>query len=62
MARLFEMAFDGGIRGVTVFHCIAEGKAREGGIVYCFDGYKPGERDSLGYRQMHGGIWQKHQH
>ncbi len=43
--RLFEVAFDGGIRGRTVFHCIEEGKAKVGAIVSCFDGCKPGGRD-----------------
>jgi hypothetical protein len=45
LARLLEVALDGGIRGGTVFHCIAEGEAGEGVIVSCFDGCKPGERD-----------------
>jgi hypothetical protein len=43
--NLFEVSFDGGIRGGTVLHGIAEGKAREGGIVSCFDGCKPGGWD-----------------
>ena len=47
MARLLEVALDGGIRGGTVFHCIAEGEAGEGVIVSCFDGYKPGGRTGL---------------
>ncbi len=37
MAHLFEAVFDVGIRGGRVFHWIAEGNAREGGIVSCFD-------------------------
>ncbi len=45
LARLFEVALDGGIREGTVFNCIAEGEAGEGVIVSCFDGCKPGGRD-----------------
>jgi hypothetical protein len=30
-----------------VFHCIAEGEAREGVIISCFDGCKPGGRDCV---------------
>jgi hypothetical protein len=42
---LLEVAFDGGIQGGTVFHCIAEGEAREGRVVTCLDGGKPGGWD-----------------
>ncbi len=42
---LFEVSFDVGIRGGAVLHGIVEGKAREGGIVSCFDGCKPGGWD-----------------
>ncbi len=45
MARLLEVALDGGVRGGTLFHCIAEGEAREVVIVTCFNGCKPGGRD-----------------
>jgi hypothetical protein len=50
LGRLFEVAFDGGIRGGTVFHCIAEGKAGEGGIT---------RWKGLGYQQRHGGVGQE---
>jgi hypothetical protein len=42
---LLEVAFDGGIGGGTVLHCIAEGEAREGRVVSCLDGSKPGGWD-----------------
>ncbi len=42
MARLLEVAFDGGIGGGTVLHCIVKGEAREGRVVSCLDGGKPG--------------------
>ena len=42
MARLLEVAFDGGIGEGTVLHCIAKGEAREGRVVSCLDGGKPG--------------------
>ena len=45
MARLLEVAFDGGIGGGTVLHCIAEGEPREGRVVSCLDGSKPGGWD-----------------
>ncbi len=45
MARLLEVAFDGGIGGGTVLHCIAKGEAREGRVVSWFDGGKPGGRN-----------------
>ncbi len=45
MAHLLEVALDGGVRGGTVSHCIAEGEAGEGVVVSCFDGCKPGGRD-----------------
>ena len=45
MARLLEVAFDGGIGGGTVLHCIAKGEAREGRVVSCLDGGKPGGWD-----------------
>ncbi len=45
MVHLLEMALDGGIRGGAVLHCIAEGEARKGVIVACFDGCKPSGRD-----------------
>ncbi len=36
-----------------MFHCIVEGKkAREGGIVSCFDGCKPGRRDWITGRSV----------
>jgi len=44
---LLEVAFDGGIGGGTVLHCIAKGEAREGRVVSCFDGGKPGGRDRI---------------
>ena len=47
MARLLEVAFDGGIRGGTVLHCIAKGEAGKGRVVSCFDGGKPGGRDRI---------------
>ncbi len=42
LACLLEVAFDGGIRGGTVLHCIANGEVREGRVVSCLDGGKPG--------------------
>ncbi len=45
MARLLEVAFDGGIGGGTVLHCIAKDEAREGRVVSCLDGGKPGGRN-----------------
>ncbi len=45
MARLLEVALDSGLRGGAVLHCVAEGEARKGVIVACFDGCKPGGRD-----------------
>ena len=47
MARLLEVAFDGGIGGGTVLHCIAKGEAREGRVVSCLDGGKPGGRNRI---------------
>ncbi len=41
MARLIEVALDGGVRGGAVLHCIAEGEAWKGVVVACFDGCKP---------------------
>jgi hypothetical protein len=37
LARLLEMALDGGVRGGTVLYCIAEGEAWKGVLVACFD-------------------------
>ncbi len=45
MARLLEVALDGGIGGGTVLHCIAKGEPREGRVVSCLDGGKPGGWD-----------------
>ncbi len=45
MARLLEVAFDGGIRRGAVLHSIAKGKAWKGLVVACFDCGKPGRRD-----------------
>ena len=44
---MLEVAFDGGIGGGTVLHCIAKGEAREGRVVSCFDGGKPGGRNRI---------------
>ena len=40
--QLLEVAFDGGIGGRVVLHCIAKGEDREGGVVSCLDDSKPG--------------------
>ncbi len=45
MARLLEVAFDGGIRGGAVLHGVAKGEAWKGLVVACFDCSKPGGRD-----------------
>ncbi len=45
MARLLEVAFDGGIRGGAVLHSIAKGEAWKGLVVACFDCGKPGGWD-----------------
>ncbi len=45
MARLLEVALNGGVRGGAVRHCVAEGDAGKGVIVACLDGCKPGGRD-----------------
>ena len=50
MTRLLEVAFDGGIGGGTVFHCIAKGEAGEGRVVTCLDGGKPGGWDWIASR------------
>ena len=42
---MLEVTFDGGIGGGTVLHCIAKGEAREGRVVSCLDGGKPGGRN-----------------
>ncbi len=47
MARLLEVALDGGIRGGAVLDCVAEGEAWKGVIVACVDGCKPGGRDRV---------------
>ncbi len=52
MARLLEVALDGGIRGGAVFNCIAEGEAWKGAVVACFDGCKPGGQDRVTGRSM----------
>ncbi len=54
LAHLFEVDFDVGIRGGTVFYCIAEGEAGEGGIATCFDGCKPDGRDWVNDRGVVG--------
>jgi hypothetical protein len=43
--HLLEVALDGGIRGGAVLHCVAEGGARKGVIVACFDGCKTVGKD-----------------
>ena len=50
--RLLEVVFDGGIGGGTVLHCIAKGEAREGRVVSCLDGGKPGGRNWIAGRGM----------
>ncbi len=45
MARLLEVAFDGGIRGGAVLHSIAKGEAWKGLVVACFECGKPGGWD-----------------
>ncbi len=52
MAHLLEVALDGGLRGGAVLHCVAEGEARKGVIVACFDACKPGGR----YWVTSGGV------
>ncbi len=47
MARLLEVAFDGGVRGGAVLHSIAEGEAWKGGVAACFDCGKPGGWDRV---------------
>ncbi len=47
LLHLLEVALDGGVRGGAVLHCFAEGEARKGVIVACFDGCKPGEKDRI---------------
>ncbi len=42
---LLEVAFDGGMRGGAVLHCIAKGEAWKGLVVACFDCGKPGGQD-----------------
>jgi hypothetical protein len=42
LARLLEVALDGGIRRGAVLHCVAEGEAWKGVVVACFDCCKPG--------------------
>ncbi len=54
MARLLEVAFDGGIGGRTVLHCVGKGEAREGGVVSCLDGGKPGGWDWIAGEGMVG--------
>jgi hypothetical protein len=49
---LLEVAFDGDIGGGTVLHCIAESEPREGRVVSCLDGGKPGEWDWIAGRGM----------
>ncbi len=45
MARLLEVAFDGGIRERAVLHSITKGEAWKGLVVACFDCGKPGGGD-----------------
>ncbi len=52
MARLLEVALDGGVRGGAVLHCIGEGEAGKGVIVACFDGCEPGGRDWVAGKGM----------
>ena len=52
MARLLEVAFDSGIGGGTMLHCIAEGEPRKGRVVSCLDGNKPGGWDWIAGRGM----------
>ncbi len=52
MARLLEVALDGGIRGGAVLHCIAEGKDWKGVVVTCIDGCEPGGRDWITGRSV----------
>ena len=52
MVRLLEVAFGSGIGGGTVLHCIVKGEAREGRVVSCLDGGKPGGWDWIAGRGM----------
>ncbi len=45
MVHLLEVALDGSLRGGAVLHSIAEGGARKGHVVACFDYCKPGGQD-----------------
>ncbi len=52
MARLLEVALDGGVREGAVLHCVAECEAWKGVVVACFGGCEPGGRDWLTSRRM----------
>ncbi len=52
MARLLEVALDGGVRGEAVLHCIAEGEAWKDVVVACFDCCKPGGWDWVASRSV----------